>query len=88
MQNTLGNNPVLIANNRSLDVLVRVVLNSLPSPRSKRVYSMAIRHFVDYLEDQEKTNLDKLFLQTYIASMQDEALAKRASTCAWPPSAS
>jgi len=76
MQNTLGNNPVLIANNRSLDVLVRVVLNSLPSPRSKRVYSMAIRHFVDYLEDQEKTNLDKLFLQTYIASMQDEGIGE------------
>jgi len=76
MQNTFGINHILSSNNRSLDVLMRVVINSLPSPHSKRIYSMAIRHFVDYLEDQEKPNLDKLFLQTYIASMQDEGIGE------------
>lgn len=64
------------SNNQSLDVLVRVVLNSLPSPRSKRVYNMAIRHFVDYLGTQKGSNLDKLFLQTYIANMQDEGIGE------------
>ena len=37
---------------------------------------MAIRHFVDYLGAQEGSNLDKLFLQTYIASMQDEGIGE------------
>lgn len=64
------------SDNQSLDVLVRVVLNSLPSPRSKRVYAMAIRHFVDYLGAQEGEDLDKLFLQTYIAHMQDEGIGE------------
>jgi len=31
---------------------------------------------VDYLEEQEAYNLDKLFLQTYIASMQDEGIGE------------
>ena len=76
MQNTLETNPILSSNNRSLDVLVRVVINSLPSPRSKRVYSMAIRHFVEYLQSQEEPILDKLFLQTYITAMQDEGIGE------------
>ena len=76
MQNTFGTNSVLSSNNRSLDVLVRVVINSLPSPRSKRVYSMAIRHFVEYLQSQEAPILDKLFLQTYISAMQDEGIGE------------
>jgi site-specific recombinase XerD len=74
MQNTFETNPIPSSNNRSLDVLVRVVINSLPSPRSKRVYSMAIRHFVEYIESQEDPILDKLFLQTYISAMQDEGI--------------
>ena len=76
MQNTLVSNLVHSTNIPSMDVLVRVVLNSLPSPRSKRVYRMAIRHFVDYLEGHEEPTLDKLFLQTYIASMQDEGIGE------------
>ena len=76
MQNTFGTNSVLSSNNRSLDVLVRVVINSLPSPRSKRVYSMAIRHFVQYLQSQKEPLLDKLFLQTYISVMQDEGIGE------------
>ena len=76
MQNTFGTNPILSSNNRSLDVLVRVVINSLPSPRSKRVYNMAIRHFVEYLQSQEEPILDKLFLQTYISAMQDEGIGE------------
>jgi integrase/recombinase XerD len=64
------------SNNVSLDVLVRVVINSLPSPRSKRVYRMAIDHFLRYLKSQDNPNLDKLFLQTYIAKMQDEAIGQ------------
>jgi site-specific recombinase XerD len=76
MQNSIGNNPVLTANNRSLDILMQVVLNSLPSPRSKRVYNMAMRHFVGYLLSQEEPILDKLFLQTYIAVMQDEGISE------------
>ena len=76
MQANSIRNLVHSSNNQSLDVCVRVVLNSLPSPRSKRVYNMAIRHFIDYLEDQEGSNLDKLFLQTYIAYMQDEGIGE------------
>ena len=76
MQANQIRNFVHSSNNQSLDVLVRVVLNSLPSPRSKRVYNMAIRHFVDYLGAQEGSKLDKLFLQTYIASMQDEGIGE------------
>jgi site-specific recombinase XerD len=37
---------------------------------------MAIRHFVDYLGAQVDSNLDKLFLQTYIATMQDEGIGE------------
>ena len=76
MQNALGIKPVLSSNYRSLDVLVRVVINSLPSPRSKRVYNMAIRHFVQYLQSQDEPILDKLFLQTYISAMQDEGIGE------------
>jgi len=61
---------------KSLDVLVRVVLNSLPSPSSKRVYKMAIRDFLGYWQSEGNPNLDKLFLQTYIAHMQDEGVGE------------
>jgi site-specific recombinase XerD len=64
------------SNNVSLDVLVRVVINSLPSPRSKRVYRMAIDHFLRYLQVQENPMLDKLFLQTYIAACADEGIGQ------------
>ena len=63
-------------NGNSLDVLVRVVINSLPSPRSKRVYRMAINHFLRYLRSQENPTLDKLILQTYITEMQDEGIGQ------------
>jgi len=59
-------------NTQSTDTLVRVVLNSLPSPLSKRVYKMAIRDFLQYWKSNEKPAMDKLFLQTYIAFMQDQ----------------
>ena len=59
-----------------MDVLVRVVLNSLPSASSKRVYKMAIRDFLSFWESQGKPALDKLFLQTYIAHMQDEEVGE------------
>jgi site-specific recombinase XerD len=62
---------VQISNDDSIDVLVRVVLNSLPSPGSKRMYSMAIRDFLAFWHSSGTTNLDKIFLQTYIAHMQD-----------------
>jgi site-specific recombinase XerD len=60
------------SNTQSTDVLVRVVLNSLPSPLSKRVYNMAIRDFLQYWQSNEKPVMDKLFLQTYIAFLQDQ----------------
>ncbi len=60
----------------NMDVLVRVVLNSLPSASSKRVYRMAIRDFLSYWRSQGKPNLDKLFLQTYIAYMQNEGVGE------------
>jgi len=59
------------SNTQSTDVLVRVVLNSLPSPLSKRVYNMAIRDFLNYWQENNEAVMDKLFLQTYIAFMQD-----------------
>jgi site-specific recombinase XerD len=37
---------------------------------------MAIRDFLTYWRSQEKPNLDKLFLQTYIAHMQDEGIGE------------
>jgi site-specific recombinase XerD len=64
------------SNTKSTDVLVRVVLNSLPSPRSKRVYNMAIRDFLQYWQSNEKPVMDKLFLQTYIAFMQDQGVGE------------
>jgi integrase len=60
------------SNTQSTDTLVRVVLNSLPSPLSKRVYKMAIRDFLQYWKRNDKPVMDKLFLQTYIAFMQDQ----------------
>ena len=60
------------SNTQSIDTLVRVVLNSLPSPLSKRVYKMAIRDFLQYWKRNDKPVMDKLFLQTYIAFMQDQ----------------
>jgi site-specific recombinase XerD len=74
MQNTISTSPVLSSPDRSLDVLLRVVTNSLPSPRTKRVYNMAIRHFMEYPHSQEEPILDKLCLQTYISAMQDEGI--------------
>ncbi len=59
-----------------MDVLVRVVLNSLPSPQSKRVYNMAIRDFLQYCQSYKEPVLDKLFLQTYIAYLQDEGVGE------------
>jgi len=76
MQNAFETNPIFSSNNRSLDVLVRVVINSLPSPHSKRVYNLAIKHFMQYLQSQEEPILDKLFLQTYISTMQDEGIGE------------
>jgi site-specific recombinase XerD len=64
------------SNNKSTDILVRVVLNSLPSPRSKRVYNMAIRDFLQYWQTNDKPIMDKLFLQTYIAFMQDSGVGE------------
>jgi len=63
-------------NGKSLDLLVRVVLNSLPSASSKRVYRMAIRDFLVYWQSEGEPKLDKLFLQTYIAHMQDESVGE------------
>lgn len=76
MQKTIVSNHVLSSNSPSLDVLVRVVLNSLPSPHSKRVYNMAIRDFLEYWHTQGKPNHDKLFLQTYITHMQGEGIGE------------
>jgi hypothetical protein len=53
MQNPLNSSRFHSSNNSSLDVLVRVVINSLPRPCSKRVYTMAIQHFMGYLQSQE-----------------------------------
>src|SRR3990172_70811 len=61
---------------QEMDTLMRVVLNGLPSPSSRRVYGMAIRHFLDYLEILGEFKLDKLFLQTYVAVMQDEGIGE------------
>ena len=64
------------SNTQSTDILVRVVLNSLPSPQSKRVYKMAIRDFLKYWQTREEPTMDKLFLQTYIAHLQDEGVGE------------
>jgi len=69
--NHLANTRVQVSDDKTIDVLVRVVLNSLPSPYSKRLYSMAIHDFLSYWKLSGKSNLDKLFLQTYITHMQD-----------------
>ena len=63
-------------NHQSTDILVRVVLNSLPSPQSKRVYKMAISDFLQYWRTNDEPVMDKLFLQTYIAHMQDEGVGE------------
>lgn len=64
------------SNTKSTDTLVRVVLNSLPSPLSKRVYKMAISDFLQYWQENDKPVMDKLFLQTYIAYLQDEGVGE------------
>ncbi|MBW8011275.1 MAG: hypothetical protein FVQ83_08550 [Chloroflexi bacterium] len=64
------------SNHQNINILVRVVLNSLPSPLSKRVYKMGIRDFLEYWRVCEEPVLDKLFLQTYIANMQDEGVGE------------
>ena len=61
---------------QSTDILVRVVLNSLPSPLSKRVYKMAIRDFLEYWRESGELVMDKFFLQTYIAALQDEGVGE------------
>ncbi len=76
VQNTFVSNHVISSNSPSIDVLVRVVLNSLPSPQSKRVYKMAIRDFLQYWQAREEPTLDKLFLQTYITALQDEGVGE------------
>ncbi len=68
--------PFQSSNTQSTDILVRVVLNSLPSPQSKRVYKMAIRDFLKYWQTRKKPTLDKLFLQTYITHLQDEGVGE------------
>ena len=64
------------SNTQSTDILVRVVLNSLPSPLSKRVYKMAIRDFLEYWRESGELVMDKFFLQTYIAALQDEGVGE------------
>jgi site-specific recombinase XerD len=64
------------SNAKSTDVLVRVVLNTLPSPLSKRVYKMAISDFLEYWQRNDEPVMDKLFLQTYIAYLQDEGVGE------------
>ena len=66
----------LFSSQRAVDTLVRVVLNSLPSPSSKRVYKMAIRDFLQHWKTREFQILDKLFLQTYIAFLQDKGVGE------------
>lgn len=78
MQNTSNSlsSRTQISDDKSIDVLVRVVLNSLPSPQSKRVYNMAIRDFLQYWQASDEPVLDKLFLQTYIAYLQDKGVGE------------
>ena len=78
MQNpsTQDNVHIQSSNTKSTDVLVRVVLNTLPSPLSKRVYKMAIRDFLQYWQEKNEPVMDKLFLQTYIAYLQDEGVGE------------
>ena len=78
MQNNtnLTSNHAQNSNEKSIDVLVRVVLNSLPSKSSKRVYRMAIRDFLSFWQSRGRPTPDKLFLQTYIAHMQDEEVGE------------
>lgn len=78
MQNTSNSlsSRTQISDDKSIDVLVRVMLNSLPSPQSKRVYKMAIRDFLHYWQAHEEPVLDKLFLQTYITHVQDEGIGE------------
>ena len=64
------------SNTQSTDILVRVVLNSLPSPLSKRVYKMAIRDFLEYWRESGELVMDKFFLQTYITALQDEGVGE------------
>ncbi len=78
MQNTSNSvsNRAQDSYGKSMDVLVRVVLNSLPSPQSKRVYNMAIREFLQYWQANEEPVQNKLFLQTYITYLQDEGVGE------------
>ena len=76
MKNFTSKSQSFSYDNLAMDTLVRVVINSLPSPSSKRNYSMSIRDFLEYLEEHEGSNLDKLFLQTYIAYMQDNGVGE------------
>jgi site-specific recombinase XerD len=78
MQNpsTQDNVHIQSSNTKSTDILVRVVLNSLPSSESKRVYKMAIRDFLQYWQTNNRPIMDKLFLQTYITFMQDQGVGE------------
>jgi site-specific recombinase XerD len=78
MQNTSNSlsSRTQISDDKSIDVLVRVVLNSLPSPQSKRVYNMAIRDFLQYWQARDEPALDKLFIQTYIAYLQEKGVGE------------
>ena len=76
MKRSTDRSQVYSYDSQEMDTLTRVVLNGLPSPSSKRVYGMAIRHFLDYLETLGEFKLDKLFLQTYVAVMQDEGIGE------------
>jgi len=54
-----------------MQTVLKIVLNGLPSPHSKRVYHRAIRDFLNYWEKQDCPTPDKLFLQTYMFHMQE-----------------
>lgn len=52
--------------------LVRLVLNTLPSIHSRRVYSRAIRCFMLYWSQEGYPKLTKGFLNQYIMELQDD----------------
>lgn len=55
----------------SLQTILKIVLNSLPSPHSKDSYNRAIRDFLKYWRSEGKPLPDKLFLQSYIIQLQE-----------------
>ena len=59
-----------------MKTVAQVVLNGLQSPKSKRIYKMALRDFLNYWVENGSPLPDKLFLQTYVFHMLETGVGK------------